>query len=244
MNENNEHQFVDTDAGALLSDLISDYEEITEITVQPASPERLHIQWVAHIMTQERVLNNYTGNQNLPSKANGENLDELGLTLYDDIERPLEQAAISTERFYISEAQNSAILVPAGTRISDVNSILVWETIEDIYIDIGETYADVMIRCQTPGTVGNGYTPGQICSLIDIFPYYDHCENITESDYGANTATDAEYYELLRASKGSYSTAGAEDAYRYYAKRVSTQIADVVVNSLSPGQVNIFVLMD
>jgi len=41
----------------------------------------------------------------------------------------------------------------------------------------------------------------------------------------------------------AYSTAGPEGAYIYYAKQVSTQIADVVVNSPEDGQVNIYALM-
>lgn len=235
MSRNSEYQFINTDTSALVSELISSYEQMTGVTVRPASPERLFIQWIASVIVQERVLNNYTGNQNIPSRAQGANLDALGDTLYNDVKRPLAQAAISTQRFHISEAQESAILIPVGTKVTDKDNILIWETTADIYIDIGQTYADVMIQCQTPGTIGNGYASGQINTLVDIFPYYDRCENITESDDGADAATDEEYFELLRASTGSYSTAGPEGAYIYYAKQVSTQIADVVANSPSEG---------
>lgn len=242
MPRNKEYQFINTDTNALVSQLISAYEKIVGLTVQPASPERLFIQWIADVIIQERVMNNYTGNQNIPSRAEGSDLDALGELFYDKL-RPAAQAAICTVRFYISEAQASAILVPKGTRVTDKNNTLVWETTADAYISIGDTYVDVMVQCQTVGTIGNGYAPGQINTLVDVFNYYDHCENITMSDDGANTATDDEYYELMRASEDAYSTAGAKGGYLYFAKQVSTEIADVVGNSPSPGQVNLYVLM-
>jgi len=242
MPRNKEYQFISTDTNALVSQLISAYEKIVGLTVHPASPERLFIQWITDVIIQERVMNNYTGNQNIPSRAEGTDLDALGELFYDKT-RPAAQAAICTVRFHISEAQASAILVPKGTRVTDKNNTLVWETTADVYIPIGDTFVEVMVQCQTVGIIGNGYAPGQINTLVDVFNYYDHCENITMSDDGANTATDDEYYELMRASEDAYSTAGAKGGYLYFAKQVSTEIADVVGNSPSPGQVNLYVLM-
>mgnify|MGYP001033290721 CR=1 FL=1 len=242
MPRNKEYQFISTDTNEIVSQLISAYEKIAGVTVHPASPERLMIQWVANAIIQQRVLINYTGNQNIPSRAESSDIDALGELFYDKT-RPEAQAAICTVRFHISEAQTSAILVPKGTRVTDKNNTLVWETTADAYVPIGDTYVDVMVQCQTVGTIGNGYAPGQINTIVDVFNYYDHCENITESDDGANTATDDEYYELMRASQDAYSTAGAKGGYIYYAKQVSTEIADVVVNSPEPGQVNLYVLM-
>ncbi len=242
MSRKEDYQFIETDTNALVSKLISSYEQITGVTVRPASSERLFIQWIASVIVQERVMCNYTGNQNIPSRARGEDLDALGELFYDKT-RPAAQAARCTMRFHISEAQPSAILIPAGTRVTDKENTLIWETTADAYIPIGETSVDVMVQCQTPGIVGNGYAPGQIDTLVDVFPYYSHCENITESDDGADAATDEEYYEIMRDSEDAYSTAGPEGAYIYHTKKVSTQIADVVVNSPSPGQVNIYILM-
>ena len=243
MSRNTQYQFISTDTNALVSALVSGYEKITGVSVQPASPEKLFIQWVADIIIQERVQNNYTGNQNIPSRASGENLDALGELFYVS-ERPAAQPAVCNERFYISEAQATAILIPAGTRVTDSSSTLVWETVEDVYVDIGDTYADVQIRCQTPGVVGNDYAIGQINTIVDLFDYYDHCENTTASDDGADEATDDEYYELMRASQDAFSTAGPKGGYIYIAKQVSTEIADVVANSPSAGKVALYVLMD
>lgn len=243
MSRNSNYQFVSTDTAALVTQLIASYEQMTGITVRPASPERLFIQWVASVIVQERALNNYTGNQNIPSRATGADLDALGELFYSQV-RPQAQPAITTQRFYISEPQPNSILIPFGTRVTDKEGTLVWETIADAYIPIGDNYVDVIVQCQEPGVIGNGYAPGQIDVLVDVFPYYERCENLTESENGADAATDDEYYELMRASMDSFSTAGPEGAYAYYARQVSTRIADVVLTTPNPGQVNIYVLMD
>lgn len=243
MSRNTQYQFVSTDTGALVSSLVAGYERITGTSVQPASPEKLFIQWVADIIIQERIINNYTGNQNIPSRAEGENLDALGELFYVS-QRPAAQPAVCTERFYISEAQETAILIPMGTRVTDASNTLAWETVEDVYVSIGSTYADVKIQCQTAGVVGNDYSAGQINTIIDLFNYYDHCENTTASDDGADAATDDEYYGLMRASQDAYSTAGPKGGYIYIAKQVSTEIADVVANRPSAGKVDLYVLMD
>ncbi len=243
MSRNPQYQFISTDPEELVSLLVAAYEKITGVSVQPASPEKLFIQWIANVIIQERVYNNYTGNQNIPSRAEGENLDAMGELFYVT-QRPAAQPAVCNMRFHISEAQETAILVPAGTRVTDASSTLVWETVEDVYVDIGDTYVDVQIRCQTPGVIGNDYAAGQINTLVDLFDYYDHCENTTTSDDGADEATDDEYYELMRASQDAYSTAGPKGGYIYIAKQTSTEIADVVANTPSAGKVALYVLMD
>ena len=240
---NTEYQFVSTDTETVEALLISIYEKITGVSVKPASPEKLFIQFVAAVVIQERGLNNYTGNQNIPSRAEGENLDALAELFYVT-QRPAAQAAVCTERFHISEAQTTAILIPAGTRVTDASGTLTWETVADAYVSIGATYADVQIRCQTAGAVGNGYAEGQINTFVDLFDYCESCENLTASDDGADEATDDEFYELMRASQDAYSCAGAKGGYIYFAKQVSTEIADVVANSPSDGAVDLYVLMD
>lgn len=242
MSRNPEYQFVSTATDELLSLLIEGYERITGRTVHPADPERLFIDWAAAIIVQERVKMNYIGNQNIPSRAEGENLDGLG-ELYPVQERPRATPSRTTMRMTISEPQSSAILVPAGTRVTDAARTLYWETEENVYVRPGDSYVDVTAVCQTVGTAGNGYAIGQIDRLVDVFDYYLHCENLTISDGGSDDATDDEYYELMRASMDSYSTAGPLGGYIYHAKRVSTEIEDVVPNSPTPGVVNIYALM-
>ena len=85
---------------------------------------------------------------------------------------------------------------------------------------------------------------GQINAIVDLFAYFQNCTNLTESDGGADEATDEEFYELLRLSMDGYSCAGARGSYIYFAKQVSTEIADVIAASPTPGVVKLYVLMD
>lgn len=237
------HEFVNTDPEAIDVALISLYEEITGETVLPASPVRLFISWVTDALAQILAMINHAANQNIPSRALGENLDALG-ELYFGLERPQAKAASTTMRFTISEAQESAVLIQSGTRISAGGEGLVFATTQDAYVAIGDTTVDVPATCQTPGEAGNGYTPGQINELVDPFPYFQSVKNLTMSDGGADKASDDEYYDLLVSNRDAHSTAGAIGAYVYWAKSVSVNIRDVIVNTPSAGEVRIYAIMD
>lgn len=226
MSRDPEYQFIETNVDELVASMIALYEEMTKVTVRQASPERLFISWVANVILQQQMLINYTGNQNIPSRADGKNLDALAEYYYTHT-RPEAKAAVCTERFYISEEQTRPILVPKGTRVTDYSEDLVWATIDDAYIEPGDIYIDVPIRCQTVGVIGNGYAPGQINTFVDLYDYCASCTNVTVSDSGADRADDEEFYELLRASMDAFSTAGSEGSYIYHVKSVSTEIADV-----------------
>ena len=244
MSRNPEYQFVSTDSAALISSLTAAYEKITGRTLRPADPDKLFISWVANIIIQERAMLNYVGNQNLPSRAEGKNLDELGETIFS-LKRLTAQSAKCTVRFNISEAQETSILVPVGTRVTDKSSTLVWRTTEDTYVPIGETSVDVMVQCDNAGKIGNGYSAGQINTLIDVdnVLYFSSCMNIDTSVGGTEESTDDEYYEDMRESMDGYSCAGARGGYIYFAKRVSNDIVDVVPNRPDDGQVAIYLLM-
>ncbi len=243
MSRGAEYKFIPTDPEDIIIWLTDIYEEIMGVTVQPASPERHFIQWMAEAVLLERVLTNYTANQNIPSRAVGENLDALAELFYTQ-KRPQAKAATCTVRFTISEPQGFAVLIPKGTRVTDARKTLVWETLADVYVNAGEAYADTKVQCKTAGKQGNGYVKGQIDSIIDPFAYFLSCENLTESDGGADAATDEEFYELLRLSMDGYSCAGARGGYIYFAKNVSIEIADVIAASPTPGVVKLYVLMD
>ena len=92
---NSDYKFVPTDAGDIVSALVTAYERITERALHPADPDMLFLRWVADVIVQERVLTNYAGNQNIPSRASGDNLDSLGELFYAT-ERPQAQPAVCT----------------------------------------------------------------------------------------------------------------------------------------------------
>ena len=147
-------------------------------------------------------------------------------------------------RFNISEARQSAILIPSGTRVTDANASLYWATTADEYVPIGSTYTDVTVVCQTSGTVGNDFAVGDINTIVDVYDYYSGCSNVTASANGSDAPDDDGFYQLLLDSQAAWSSAGPVGSYKYFAKSVSTKIADVVANSPSPGTVCLYAVMD
>ena len=165
-----DHQFISTDVDELDALLCAGYEQFFGTSVRPGSPERLFISWIEDAIIYERALSNHADNQNLPSRADGGNLDALAELFYLQ-QRPQPTAATCTMRFNISEARQSAILIPSGTRVTDANASLYWATTADEYVPIGSTYTDVTVVCQTSGTVGNDFAVGDINTIVDVYDY-------------------------------------------------------------------------
>lgn len=234
--------FVNTDTETLVNSLIKSYEAFTGRTLYPADPARLFILWIADIIIQERVIINESAKQNVPRYAEGDYLDSLA-EIFKDTERLQPQAAVTTFRFYLSMPQPGTQVILKGARIS-VDGEITFETTEDASIPPGADYGDAAAVCQTAGEIGNGFAPGQITQIVDLYPYYERVENITASEGGADTETDARFYERLRDSMESFSTAGPVGAYTYWVKTASQKIADVKPTSPEPGVVDIRVLLE
>lgn len=236
-----EISFVNTDTDTLVNALVKSYEKFTGRTLYPADPVQKFILWIADIIIQERILIDESAKQNVPRYAQGVYLDSLA-EIFKDAYRLQPQAAATTFRFYLSTALPYQHLIPIGTRIA-VDGNIVFETTETLYIDAGKQSGDVPAICQQVGEIGNGFVPGQITQLVDVFPYYDRVENITVSAGGAERETDSAFYERMRESMESFSTAGPSGAYIYHAKTASPLVADVTALSPTPGVADIRVLL-
>lgn len=235
--------FVDTDAGVLVNDLIRSYEERSGRTLYPADPVRLFILWIADVIVQERVNIDFSARQNVPRYAEGDFLDSIAEIFKDTYRLPPEKAR-TTLRYKISTVMKSATIVPGGIRAT-VDGTIVFQTLEPLTIPAGNLTGEVATECLTAGEIGNGFVPGQINQPIDIFPYFESVENVSESDGGADEESDAAFYERLRESMETFSTAGPKGSYEYYAKTASAMISDVQATGSEdePGVVDVRVLM-
>lgn len=242
-----EIEFAETDVQVIENSLIAMfelmYEQMTgkKKKVYPASPEHLYIAWTAQIIVQQRVIINETAKKNVPRYAKGKYLDSLA-ELFKDTERLPASPAIATFRCWISEAQEQSVIVPAGTRIN-FDSNIIFATMEDMEIKAGETYGDVNGQCLTVGKAGNDIAAGQIKEIVDTYDYFLKVENITKTVGGADEENDEEYYERMRESMESFSTAGPINGYIYHVKTVSPAITDVAASSPEPGTVDIRILL-
>ena len=231
--------FVDVDPKELTEEMVASYEDMAGRKLGAADPIRLAILWWANAVVQQDMKIDRVAKRNIPRYAQGEWLDLL-CELFDRASRRQASAAETTIRFWLSEERPTGVIVPVGTRISAGAGVvdgkeveIVFATEKELIIPRGNLYGDVSAVCRTTGSVGNGFKPGSITALVDVFGYYDRCENLTTSEGGAETETDAEFYEQMRQSMEGYSTAGPEGAYEYWAKSVNPSITDVKATSES-----------
>lgn len=231
-----EISFVETDTGNIESAIITTYEAIAGRTLAQGDPIRLFLLSVAAIIVQQRVLINYSAKMNLLAYSEGNYLDHIGILV--GVERLPATAATTTLRLTLSQAQPQAVTVPLGTRAATENG-MVFATDAAAEVAIGETTVDVPATCTVTGSTGNGYVAGQIIKFVDPIAWVQSVANTTTSEGGADIETDDSLRDRIQQAPESFSTAGPDGAYVFWAKSASALIADVAVYSPAPGQVEI-----
>lgn len=237
-----EVEFVDTNTEALVNKLIAGYEEITGRTLYPADPVRAFILWLASIIIQERVGINESAKQNLPRYAEGENLDSLS-EIFHNTYRLEPTAATTTLGFYITTTLEEDYIITDELEVT-VDGVINFATTGYLIFKAGENYAEVGAICQSVGTVGNGFTPGQVSKLVsDEFLYFKEVANTTTTAGGSEEESDTAFYNRMRESEESYTTAGPRGSYAYHAKSVSSQISDVSAESPEDGVADVRIML-
>jgi len=229
-------EFVNTDATYYESLLIDAYEKITGRTLYPADPERLLVNLQTYASTLLAIAINETAKQNLLSYASGQNLDKLAE--FYGVKRLQAQSAKTTLRFYIDAPLSFDVVIPAGTRATPDGNIY-FATLQEAKISAGSLFVDVLASCNIAGSIGNGFSIGQINKLVDVLPYVSKVENITTSMYGTDTEDDERFRERIRLSIERFSNAGSRQAYIYHTLSAHQDIENVEVYSPSPGIVKV-----
>lgn len=236
-------EFVEADVLETAANLVVTFEAISGRTLQPADPVRLFLLSIAQIMVQQRMLINQVAKGSLLRYARGAMLDHLGA--FAATTRLEAAAASTTIRFTLSAPRQSATPIASGTRISTVgNPKRYYATQSYSEVGIGGLTVDVQAVCTNKGVLGNGFLPGQIAGIVDPVPYVATAVNITESAGGADVETDEALRQRIYTAPESFSVAGPDGAYRYWAKTASSSIIDVSVTSPGPGQVLIVPLLE
>lgn len=237
-----EVEFVDTDTETLVNKLIAGYEETTGRTLYPADPVRAFILWLASVIIQERVNINESAKQNLPRYATGQNLDSLS-EMFHNTYRLQPTAARTTLGFSITTALDKEYIITDEIEVT-VDGYLNFVTTGQLLFPAGETYAEVEAVCTTAGESGNGFAPGQVNKLVtEEFLYFGSVTNTTTTAGGSDTESDTAYYNRMRESEESYTTAGPRGSYAYHAKTVSSQISDVSAESTEDGIADVRIML-
>jgi len=226
--------FTEKSAQQIESDIISTYEQLTSSSLSKADPRRLFLQALVPLIVQQRTLIDFSAKQNLLAYSIGEYLDHIGVQT--QTERLQATYAKTTERFTLSTIVQQT--VPAGTRVTAGDGVF-FGTVQDVTVQAGQIYVDVECQCTQVGTIGNGYIPGQIKQLVDPMQWVQSVENVTESEGGTDVEDDDSYASRIQQAPESFSIAGPNGAYEYWAKTASQSIIDVLIHSPSPGTVEI-----
>lgn len=230
--------FVSSDASEIEKTIFDLYTSLTGRTLAQGDPVRLFLMCITNIVVLLMNNINETGKQNLLRYAAGNNLDHLGALV--GTERLLATAAKTTMIITLSAAQDSAVIIPAGTRIAVNGNTDIYFAIDELQIiQPGETTIEADATCLQSGVIGNGFGENQINVIVDPVPFVKSITNITVSAGGADVETDDSYREAIHQAPESFSVAGPDGAYIYFAKRASALISDVAVFSPEPGTVQI-----
>lgn len=220
--------------------LLFNIEEQIGITLSNADPRRKFIQGVTAYIAQERNNLDYALKQTLLAYAEDEFLDHKGEGF--NTPRLEEKAAVTTMEFQLEAERVDVLVIPSGTRfLVGENTFFATEKIT--VVPVGQESVEVFSLCTETGEIGNGYLPGEITNLVDPIPWVKSVKNLTTTSGGAEIEDNDPYASRIRLVPESYSTAGPDGAYEYWAKSTSQQIADIKALSPSPGVIKILVLL-
>lgn len=222
------------------AEMLNHITEATGLTLMRADPRRKFLQGLVAFISIERNRLEHALRQNRLSYAEDDTLDHMGFEF-------------NTERIEAKHAKTIIAVVleeerPPQTFVLDAGELI---SVGDVYfaldspivIPVGENEATVSATCTEAGEIGNGYLVGEISTLVRPKPYVKAVQNITVSSGGAERESDDAYAERVHLAPESFSTAGPELAYVYWAKTASTDIADAFAHSPEEGRVAVYILM-
>jgi phage-related baseplate assembly protein len=243
--------FAVKDPAVISNEVILDYQAaflaLTGIakTLAPGDPVRLHLLVVCYWLSQQRVIIDYTGKQNLLKYSTGDYLDNLAALYGQRTMRLPESAALTTLAFTLAAPLAFNAVIEKGTLCQAPNSI-VFETLADGVINAGDETCEVPAQATIKGAVGNGFAPGQIAGVINWNqPYALTVSNTIVTAGGSDEETDEQYRYRVWLAIESFSTCGPHDAYEFWALSAHPDIIQAVVYSAPDiaGEVWIFPLL-
>ncbi len=232
--------FCETDPAVIEQGLVGYYERVAGRSLAPGDPLRPVFNTVAYVLAALRVEIDEAARSELLAFSYGDRLDHIGAPLH--CQRLPGSPAMAMLRFDLAQAQGTTWTAPAGTRVSP-DGKLIFATDTLLSIPPGQTSGQVGITCANVGESGNGYLPGQVAKLVDPLPFVASVANVDSTSGGAEVEDDEHFRERIHLAPAQFSTAGPEDAYRYWVMSAHQTISDVAVASPSPVLVDLYPLL-
>lgn len=227
----------------LRSEYLRIYQELTEEegSLPDGDVKSLLIKAFALIEYQTMQYIDAKGRAELLKSSTGQALDALAALF--GITRQESTRAIATERFALSEPQQTIVAIPAGTRVKTQNGQY-FNTLDYAEIAPGETYIDITVQAEEAGEDSSGIIAGAINVLVDPIAYVESVTNTTESEGGLNVEDDDNLTERVYLAPSKFSCAGPRDAYEYYVREWRADVGDVQIVSPTPCVVVLYVVLD
>ena len=208
------------------------------IVLGEADDRKLLLMAAAYYMYHLYELTDFAGKMNMLKYSQGDFLENLGAA--SRISRNEATGATTTLRFSMESARTSATGIPEGSRVTAGDGVY-FATDEYAEIPVGSLYVDVRATCTAEGTSGNGYAIGELSHMMDIVPYIDSVENITESEGGQDLESDESLRNRIFLSPDSYTDAGSKGGYEYWTRQFDSNIIDVKVSTpeLCEGEIRV-----
>jgi phage-related baseplate assembly protein len=233
-------EFIERDPNKIIAEMVAYYEAQTGKTLHPAQPERLLINTFAYRELLIRQGIQDAAVQNLVAFSTAPVLDYLGELV--GVFRLPARAATCTLRFTLYVG-HTGVIIPAGTRVTSVDSRVVFRTISAEAVPAGVSTYDAAAECEAVGEVGNNFLAGEIRIILDPIPNVLLASNSGTTGGGAETESDQNVRERIRLAPASFSTAGPTAAYIFHARSAHQSIIDVAITNPIPGQVNVYPLV-
>jgi phage-related baseplate assembly protein len=233
--------FIDCDPNVITSAIIAQYETDSGKTLYPAQVDRLMINNIAYRETLVREGVQNVAMQNLLYYATYPVLDYLGDLV--DCPRVGALPATTTLLFTLPAAAGIDTDIPMGTLAAAQNGAPTFSTNADAVIPAGQLSVSVGATCVLSGSAGNGWALGQINVLVSVLPVTVAVSNTTVTGGGADQQTDDEYRASIQLAPASFSVAGPEAGYQFWAQSAYPDIVAVAVDSPSPCVINVYPLL-
>lgn len=232
--------FIRADPQEILDECVKISEEFLGRKLARADPIRLLIETFVAIIIKQRLKIDWTAKQNLLAYAVGDYLEHLGAIV--GVERLPAAYAVTTAEVKLSAPRLQATTIRKGTRFTGDENIF-FALDDDLIFTAGETVKTCAATCLSVGEVGNNFAIGELNKIVDPQAWLFSITNVTKTEGGADIESDESLRERIHLAPESFSVAGAEGAYIFWAKSASQLISDVAVESPAPTYVNVYVLL-
>lgn len=235
---NEELELIVANSNAIFEEAKILYKELSGDEIVPASEESYLLSTISALLGNIKAEMNRVALENYLPYARNKRLDLKGIIYGSRGERLGANPARTTMRCYISTEVERNVIIPSGTRFIYKTFIFVSE--EEFTIKAGSLYVDIPVVCETTGDIGI-ILKGEVKEIVDRYDYFESCENITEVTGGRDIEDDNAYRERIGEIPEGFTSAGSEGAYKFWTKRASPLVTDVVIESPTPNTLNIYV---